>query len=208
VLQGDVQVGDIVTVVQRYAFEEGRFDNGDGRNALVTFSGMTPMNKGDKWIYFLGYDETVDAYWTRGDSAGRYPVPNEEIMEIAEEIMANLSDEKKWLESLGESSHRPIDKIGDVRDDEVVVPCGVGNLYAVSTQRSSELYEFSRIRQEIANKLDDHSFRGVLTLGNNKSNLDIYAQILDHFQIEARNWVNPGRSFDAALIELYASQGR
>lgn len=62
VLQGDVQVGDIVTVVQRYAFEEGRFDNGDGRNALVTFSGMTPMNKGDKWIYFLGYDETVDAY--------------------------------------------------------------------------------------------------------------------------------------------------
>jgi hypothetical protein len=38
----------------------------------------------------------------------------------------------------------------------------------------------------------------------NRNNFDfaLYAEILDHFQIEAQDWVNPGRRFDARLIEM------
>ncbi|MCL2754386.1 MAG: hypothetical protein FWD35_01550 [Oscillospiraceae bacterium] len=46
------------------------------------------------------------------------------------------------------------------------------------------------------------------TLGvynRNDFNFDLYAEILDHFQIKPRDWVNPGRAFDERLIELATS---
>lgn len=68
VLKGDVSVGDNLKIGQYYAVVDGD---------LITFSNLTPMQKGDKWLFFLkGYEE--GDYWCFGDSDARYPVPNTE----------------------------------------------------------------------------------------------------------------------------------
>ena len=70
VLFGDVNVGDKLVVGQHYYIDEE-----DGR--LITHSDMTPMVKGDEWLFFLGFEPKLkDTYWYIGDSDGRYPVPN------------------------------------------------------------------------------------------------------------------------------------
>lgn len=71
VLKGDKSVNDEVKVSQRYGYCEQ-----DGVKTLAAFSGLTPMNKGDKWILFLFYDEAEETYWVTGDFTGRYPVPD------------------------------------------------------------------------------------------------------------------------------------
>ena len=68
VLKGDVSVGDNLKIGQYYAVVDGD---------LITFSDLTPMQKGDKWLFFLkGYED--GDYWCWGDSDARYPVPNTE----------------------------------------------------------------------------------------------------------------------------------
>lgn len=75
VLQGDVKVGDTLTVAQEYGVVDNR---------LITFSEMTPMMKGDTWIFFLLQNEGDDTfYWCTGDSDGRYPVKACEYARIA-----------------------------------------------------------------------------------------------------------------------------
>ncbi len=69
VLSGETDATEF-TVSQRYGVIEGT-------NQMVTFSEMTPMNKGDEWIFFLYYDDINDTYWCAGDYTGRYPVPAE-----------------------------------------------------------------------------------------------------------------------------------
>ena len=67
VLKGTVPE-DGVRISQRYGILEEE-------NQLVTFSGMTPMKKGEQWIFFLYYGEGSDSYWCAGDYTGRYPLP-------------------------------------------------------------------------------------------------------------------------------------
>lgn len=66
VLMGDVSVGDKLTVLHESAVADGIF---------YTFSDLTPMQKGDEWIFFLAKDEK-DIYWVMCDSDGRYPTKN------------------------------------------------------------------------------------------------------------------------------------
>lgn len=74
VLQGDVKVGDTLTVAQEYGVVDNR---------LIAFSEMTPMMKGDTWIFFLSESDGEDTfYWCTGDSDGRYPVKNCEYAKI------------------------------------------------------------------------------------------------------------------------------
>lgn len=75
VLKGDVSQGDKLKISQLYAVVDDR---------LLTVSDLTPMMKGDTWIFFLsesGGDDTF--YWCTGDSDGRYPVKNCEYAKIA-----------------------------------------------------------------------------------------------------------------------------
>ncbi|MCL2052696.1 MAG: hypothetical protein FWG91_13370 [Lachnospiraceae bacterium] len=75
VLKGDKKKGDIITIGQHYFFDE---ENND----LITYSELTPMHKGDRWIYFLrGWG---DHYSAAGDYDSRYPLPNKDIMKIIE----------------------------------------------------------------------------------------------------------------------------
>lgn len=67
VLMGDVNVGDKLTIAQYYAIDNGK---------LYTISELTPMIKGDEWIFFLSKQDDADIYWCTCDSDGRYPTKN------------------------------------------------------------------------------------------------------------------------------------
>jgi hypothetical protein len=43
-------------------------------------------------------------------------------------------------------------------------------------------------------------------LNRSDFNFDLYAEIIDHFDIAPRDWVNPGRASDAKLIEIVQRQ--
>ena len=74
VLKGDVEVGDKLTVVQSYGVVDGR---------LISLSDLTPMVKGDTWLFFLEKSRSSDIFWCVGDSDGRYPVPNSKNRTLA-----------------------------------------------------------------------------------------------------------------------------
>ena len=74
VLKGDVAVGDRLTVIQGYAVVDDR---------LVSESDLTPMVKGDTWIFFLKKSSKSDVFWCTGDSDGRYPVPGSKNRTLA-----------------------------------------------------------------------------------------------------------------------------
>lgn len=69
VLSGDAKAGDIIDVHQREGLYEGKF---------ITLSPLTPMQKGDEWIFCLSYShkENYKGYWCIGGSYGRYPTKN------------------------------------------------------------------------------------------------------------------------------------
>ena len=69
VLIGDAEIGDTLRIVQDYGIVDGD---------LITFSDLTPMQKGDEWLFFLKKESDSDVYFCAGDSDGRFPVPNAE----------------------------------------------------------------------------------------------------------------------------------
>lgn len=70
VLFGDVNVGDNLKIGQSYGVVDGQ---------LISFDELTPMQKGDEWIFFLRYEPEIESsYWCCGDSDGRYPIPSAE----------------------------------------------------------------------------------------------------------------------------------
>lgn len=66
VLMGDVKVGDKLTVTQLEGSVDGK---------MYSWSELTPMTKGDEWIFFLNWDDK-GYYWVTCDSDGRYPTKN------------------------------------------------------------------------------------------------------------------------------------
>jgi len=51
------------------------------------------MSEGDRWIYFLRFYDSHDAYF----HAGRYPIPNEDLKNLADEIMLGIKTREEWL---------------------------------------------------------------------------------------------------------------
>lgn len=69
VLSGNAEVGDEIKVAQYCGVFEDQF---------ITYSEMTPMLKGDTWIFCLMKSLYTDGlYGCTGDSDGRYPLKNE-----------------------------------------------------------------------------------------------------------------------------------
>ena len=61
-----VKEGDELVIYQSYAIA------GD---SIVSHSKLTPMLKGDRWVYFLTYSESSGIYSPYNDYMGRYPDP-------------------------------------------------------------------------------------------------------------------------------------
>jgi len=87
VLKGDRKKGDVIVISKRYSFDEE-----DGH--FVSFGGLTPMHKGDRWIYCL-HGTGSDVYYSAGDTDGRYPLPNKEIMELMSLFTKDVIDASK-----------------------------------------------------------------------------------------------------------------
>lgn len=66
VLKGDVNVSDKLKTLQLSGVVDEKF---------YSFCELTPMIKGDEWIFFLKKDDN-DVYWVMCDSDGRYPTKN------------------------------------------------------------------------------------------------------------------------------------
>lgn len=66
---GNAKVGDVVNVLQWEGIWEDRF---------ITTSALTPMLKGDEWVFCLSYTKTenYEGYVCEGGCAGRYPTSN------------------------------------------------------------------------------------------------------------------------------------
>lgn len=79
VLMGDVNVGDKLSIDQRYGVVDGE---------LITFSKLTPMQKGDEWVFFLRKRSKSDHYICSADYDSRFPTKNSasnnDIMPLAE----------------------------------------------------------------------------------------------------------------------------
>lgn len=90
VLKGDINSGDEIKVSVRYGVVDGQ---------LITFSGLTPMQKGDEWVFFLKKQEGADVYWLCGDCDGRYPTKrsaDNEIMPLSEAPELGVYDESDF----------------------------------------------------------------------------------------------------------------
>ncbi|HBH94604.1 MAG TPA: hypothetical protein DDX91_02565 [Ruminococcaceae bacterium] len=80
VIKGDAKAGDTVPVKQNYGVHENKY---------VTTSGLTPMIKGDSWLFFLKEERKEEEpagtgiYMCVGDSDGRYPLENFSYKKIA-----------------------------------------------------------------------------------------------------------------------------
>ncbi len=85
---GKVWAGDEILIAQPYTIYTNSIDkypSNEDIPTLYSFSQLTPMLKGDKWVYFLtensgDYPEIFgdQSYSAVNDYEGRYPVPDEE----------------------------------------------------------------------------------------------------------------------------------
>lgn len=94
VLKGNKNSGDEIKVSVRYGVVDGN---------LLTFSSLTPMQKGDEWVFFLKKQSDADIYWHRGDADGRYPTKNTSgngIMPLAESPELDVYDKADFNEKI------------------------------------------------------------------------------------------------------------
>lgn len=91
VIFGDVKVGDRLKVAQSYGVLDDK---------LISFSKLTPMQKGDEWIFFLTALSGPDVvYWCTGDCDGRYPTKNSSengLMSLSEAPELGVYDENDF----------------------------------------------------------------------------------------------------------------
>lgn len=95
VLMGDVNVGDKLSIDQRYGVVDGE---------LITFSELTPMQKGDEWVFFLRKITESDHYICTAESDSRFPTKNSasnnEIMPLAEGTELGVYNEADFNEDI------------------------------------------------------------------------------------------------------------
>jgi hypothetical protein len=72
VLSGDVKKGDLLPVQQGTIIYT---DTETNSQQIITMSGLTPMVKGQQWIFILGRDVKDADFGYVGDVRGRYPLP-------------------------------------------------------------------------------------------------------------------------------------
>ena len=177
VFRGDVEVGDIIPICQKYWIDAKK-------NILTTYHpNMTPMHNGDRWLHLLNYSEQYEAYENTGGGFGRYPLPNAEMMRLIDSVQDEFavlkSDFYDWR--FGEKSEYS-------QED-----------YAVAIVRFNEIIEetdFSRA--------DLGVFLGYESVMREKYSFpwSFYFIILDKFGIGEYNWENPGKEIDRQLIDM------
>ncbi len=170
-------------ISQRYGTEEER-------NALVTFSSMTPMKKGEEWIFFLYYDAVNDTYWCAGDYSGRYPLPESDVLEICKKVEKTKTEYAEWLTtqkdkiivtSKENGTERARQLINEMLEKEKgkVLSDNFGNVYYFESDE--ELQKIDSVEKSLRSCVDeiDPAWFGVYE--NNDINLNLYNEIINTF---------------------------
>lgn len=135
ILKGSVD-SDTIKMSQRYGIDED--------NRLITFSEMTPMEKGDQWIFFLTYNESKDMYWASGDYTGRYPVPNDKLYSVCEKVMSIRKECDEALSAYTEiSKSQAVSMRQNEQSDKLAVSGENGKYYSLTEKELKEkIYPF------------------------------------------------------------------
>jgi len=209
VLQGDIEVGDTVTVWQQYSFDKER-------GALISFDDRTPIHIGDRWIYCLNYDEDAKAYAPRWKS-GRFPLPNKETIQIMQKFFEGVDKIKseKWLKDKIDEDLTKQFQDGDKSlwefageaDEQgeytVALPIFENVVYRLNME---EVAKQTDMIVEVCKIYDKIETSALGVLSRYDLNFVIYFQLLDHFNLPSYDWENPGRGFDAKLLEIMEQQ--
>ncbi len=170
-------------ISQRYGTEEER-------NALVTFSSMTPMKKGEEWIFFLYYDAVNDTYWCAGDYSGRYPLPESDVLEICKKVEKTKTEYAEWLTtqkdkiivtSKENGTERARQLINEMLEKEKgkVLSDNFGNVYYFeSDEELQKIDSFEKSLRSCVDEIDPSKF-GVYD--RNNINLNLYNEIINTF---------------------------
>lgn len=166
-LSGEIMaVSSHPTVSQRYGVLEEQ-------NKLVTFSGLTPMNKGDKWIFFLSYDEQNNTYWVEGDTSGRYPLPEGDIAELYKETLAVIRQRDAFLNTAQKISADEMPP-----ENAYLYLDANGGIYALNEDEINTVVSYEMQLQEIRDGASAEEF-GVYD--NQSINLPLYCAIIDKY---------------------------
>ena len=82
VYKGDINVGDKMTMVQDYYV----WTSSEGIKQLISFTSLKPVEKNEKYLLFLKYQESFNAYIVVCDYQGLYPISKDEISETTSNI--------------------------------------------------------------------------------------------------------------------------
>lgn len=160
-----VKEGDEIIISQSYAVY------GD---ELLTYSGLTPMLKGDKWFYFLTKNNDTDTYRATGDTDGRYhssglfpsyleqtifPLANNNLGVYDQEdykqnihqivVERHLSDFKPYISNIVEYNDKPFSETLEFEMAEfpgVYFIWSANNVKAVEGGAESTLYQGYPVR--------------------------------------------------------------
>ena len=137
------------------------------------------MNVGDRWIYFLTDYGTSKEYFNS----------------INHEVGIKISENNRIYAGFGDTANGryPVPDYEIFRTMKEIFP--LANERKTSKFSDELDYRINRIAEKI-----ETSALGVLD--RSEFDFGLYAEILDHFKIEAQDWVNPGRDFDVKLVEL------
>jgi hypothetical protein len=193
VLQGNASVGDIITVAQRYSFE-----NTDEHGEFFSRDGLTPMHKGDRWLYFLIYNEDNNYYESAGMTDGRHPLPTAEIITIAEEFNSAFSAREQWLTT---GDKLIVDENDSFADGWWYIPDkDLTTVYKLTFDQNEQYHEFLA---EVNEKLREIELCYFGIIDREHFYFPLYAEIIEHFSLTATDWTNSGRTYDRELIKLY-----
>lgn len=170
-------------ISQRYGTEEKR-------NALVTFSSMTPMKKGEEWIFFLYYDAVNDTYWCAGDYSGRYPLPEGAALEACKKAKKVRSEYEDWLNLQKDKIVVPAEKVGTESANKVInellgnekaklLSGDDGNVYYFEDEEALKKIEYFEKSFKSCVDETDPAWFGVYE--NNDINLNLYNEIINTF---------------------------
>lgn len=161
-----VAAGSRPTVSQRYGVPEEQ-------DRLVTFSGLTPMNKGDKWIFFLSYDEANGTYWVEGDVSGRYPLPEGKIAELYESASAVTEQRDAYLAAAEKISADELPPEG-----AYIYPAEDGGMYLLTEEEMNTVIGYEIQLQQLRDEASAEAF-GVYD--NQSINLSLYCEIIEKY---------------------------
>ena len=182
ILKGDPDKKEL-KLSQRYGLEEDR-------NTLVTFSSMTPMKKGERWIFFLYYDDVNDTYWCAGDYSGRYPLPESDVLEICKKVEKTKTEYAEWLTTQKDkiivtSKENGTERAGQLINEMLekekgkVLSDNFGNVYYFeSDEELQKIDSFEKSLRSCMDEIDPSEF-GVYD--RNNINLNLYNEIINSF---------------------------